>query len=267
MEKKLGINEKNRKVLDLLNRFGKNLFSIKDASKIMGLPVEDTRLYLGYLARRGWLARVKRGLYISVPLGTVSPQEYRENSWIVTNRIFAPCCIGGWSAAEHWGFTDQIFNSVFVFTAHMFRKKNITIQGTEFVLKLVRTKKIGHTKSIWIENVKVQVSDPAQIIVDVLNDPAVGGGIRHISDIVRNYFDSEYRNDIELLNYIKENKNRTVYKRLGYILEILNIELPNIIKECHENISSGYSVLDPTIKTKGSFNRRWNLRVNAKVKK
>lgn len=267
MEKKLGINEKNRRLLDLLNRFGKNLFSIKDASKIIGLPVKDTRLYLGYLARRGWLARVKRGLYISVPLGTVNPQEYRENPWIVANRIFAPCCIGGWSAAEHWGFTDQIFNSIFIFTARIFRKKNITIQGTEFVLKLVRTKKIGHTKSIWVENVKVQVSDPYQTIVDVLNDPVVGGGIRHISDIVKNYFNSEYRNDIELLNYIKENKNRTVYKRLGYILEILNIEVPNIIKECHKNISAGYSILDPVIKTKGSFNRRWNLQVNAKVEK
>ena len=267
MEKKLGINEKNRKLLDLLNRFGKNLFWIKDASKIVGLSVKDTRLYLGYFARRGWLSRVKRGLYISVPLGTVSPQEYKENPWIVANRIFTPCNIGGWSAAEHWEFTDQIFNSIFVFTARLFRKKNITIQGTEFILKLVRTKKISHTKSIWIENVKAQVSDPSQTIVDVLDDPAVAGGIRHVSDMVRNYFNSEYRNDIELLNYIKENKNRTAYKRLGYILEISDINVPDIIKECHRNISSGYSVLDPAIKAKGSFNRRWDLRVNAKVVK
>jgi len=267
MENKLGINKKNRSSLDLLHRFGKNLFSIKDASKIIGLPVNDTRLYLGYLARRGWLSRVKPGLYVTVPLGTVNPQEYRENPWIVANRIFAPCNIGGWSAAEHWEFTDQIFNSIFVFTARMFRKKNVIIQGTEYILKLVRAKKISHTKSIWIENVKVQISDPSQTIVDILNDPAVGGGIRYVSDIVRNYFNSEYRSDVELLNYIKENTNRTVYKRLGYILEISDINVPDIIKECHKNISSGYSVLDPVIKTKGSFNRRWNLRVNAEVVK
>jgi len=267
MEKKLGINEKNRRLLDLLNRFGNTLFSIKDASKIIGLSVKDTRLYLGYFARRGWLSRVKQGIYISVPLGTVSPQEYKENPWIVANRIFAPCNIGGWSAAEHWEFTDQIFSSIFVFTARIFRKKNITIQGTEFILKLVRAKKIRHTKSIWIENVKVRVSDPSQTIVDVLDDPAVGAGIRHVSDIVRNYFNSEYRNNIELLNYIKENKNRTVYKRLGYILEISDINVPDLINECHKNISSDYSILDPAIKTKGSFKRRWNLRVNAEVVK
>ena len=71
MGKKLGINEKNRRLLDLLNRFRNTLFSIKDASKIMGLSVKDTRLYLGYFARRGWLSRVKQGIYISVPLDLI----------------------------------------------------------------------------------------------------------------------------------------------------------------------------------------------------
>ena len=62
MEKKLGINEKNRRLLDLLNRFGKNLFSIEDASKIIGLPVKDTRLYLGYLARQRMACQSKARL-------------------------------------------------------------------------------------------------------------------------------------------------------------------------------------------------------------
>jgi len=141
MEKKLGITEKKRKSLDLLHLFGKNLFSIKEASKIIGLPVKDTRLYLGYLARRGWLSRVKRGLYVSVPLGTVNPQKYRDNPWIVANRIFAPCCIGGWSAAEYWEITDQIFNSVFVFTARMFRKKKCYYSGDRICFKISSRKK------------------------------------------------------------------------------------------------------------------------------
>lgn len=267
MRKKSGINEKNRKLLDSLNRFGKNIFSIKDASEMIELPIKDTRLYLAYFARRGWLSRVKRGLYIAVPLGIDNPQEYKENPWIIANRIFAPCYIGGWSAAEHWDITDQIFNSIYVFTFRMFRNKNINIQGTDFVLKLVRKKKIVHAKGVWIENVKIQVSDPTQTVVDILDDPTVGGGIRHTVDIVENYFNSEHRDDAALLKYIRDNKNRTIYKRLGYILEILNIQNPETIKECHKNISAGYSVLDPTIKNKGTFNRRWNLRVNAGIER
>lgn len=267
MRNKSGINEKNRKLLDSLNRFGEKIFSIRDASRMMGLPVKDTRLYLAYLARRGWLARVKRGLYISVPLGTVNPQEYKENSWIVANRIFSPCYIGGWSAAEHWGLTEQIFNSVYVFTFRTFRSKNINVKGAEFVLKFIGEKRTRHIKGVWVENIKIQISDPEQTLVDILNDPAAGGGIRHVAEIIRSYFDSDYSDEMKLLGYIKENGNRTIYKRLGYVLEILNIQNPEVIKECRRNISTGYSALDPTINNKGTFNRRWNLRINAEIKR
>jgi len=232
----------------------------------MGLPVHKTRLYLAYFARRGWLARVKRGLYISVPLGTVNPQEYKENPWIVANRVFSPCYIGGWSASEYWHLTEQIFNSVYVFTSHPFRSKQINIQGTDFVLKFLKKNDSKHTKGVWTENVKIQVSDPAQTIVDVLDNPSAGGGIRHVADIVENYFNSEHRDDLRLLEYIKENGNKTIYKRLGFILEALDVSSGEVINNCRNNMSKGYSVFDPTIKSKGTFYRRWNLRVNAEIK-
>jgi predicted transcriptional regulator of viral defense system len=265
---KSGINEKNRKLLDALNRSGKNIFSIKDASNIIGLPIKKTSLYLGYLTRRGWLARVKRGLYISVPLGTDNPQEYKENPWIVANRIFSPCYIGGWSAAEHWELTEQIFNSICVVTSRSFRRKNTTIQGTAFLLKYLNSDlyKHMHIKSAWVENVKIQVSDPTQTIVDILDDPSSGGGIRHVNDIVKNYFESGHKDEAKLLAYIGERRNKTIYKRLGYILETLNIPADKVIKSCLKNISQGYSTFDPAIKNKGVYNRRWNLRVNAEIK-
>lgn len=267
MNKMLGINEKNRKLLESLNRFGKKLFSIEDASRIIGLPTGETRYYLAYFTRRGWLARVKRGLYVTVPLGTVNPQEYRENPLVVANQVFSPCYIGGWSAAEHWNLTDQIFNSVFVCTYRTFRRKSVNVQGTDFVLKLVREEKAGHTRGVWIENVRIQISDPSQTILDILDTPPAGGGIRHVAEVVENYFSSEHRNDAQLLEYVKKHRNRTVYKRLGYIIETRAIPSAETMKECHKNISSGYSVLDASIKRKGTFNRRWNLRINADIKR
>lgn len=265
---KSGINEKNRKLLDALNRSGKNIFSIKDASNVIGLPIKETSLCLGYFARRGWLARVKRGLYISVPLGTDNPQAYKENPWIVANRVFSPCYIGGWSAAEHWELTEQIFNSIYVVTTRPFRRKNTAIQGTAFLLKHLSTVlyKHLHLKSVWIENIKIQVSEPTQTIVDILNDPSAGGGIRHIVDIIKHYFDSSHKDETKLLAYISESGNKTIYKRLGYILETLNIPADTVIESCLKNISAGYSTFDPAIKNKGVYNRRWNLRVNAEIK-
>ena len=261
-----GINEKNRKLLESLNRFGKNIFSVKDAAKIMDLPIKYARLYLSYFARRGWLSRVKQGLYIAVPLGTVNPQEYKENPWIVANRVFAPCYIGGWSAAEYWDLTEQIFSSVYVFTSRLFRCKNTNVQGTDFVLKFFKKNASKHIKGVWIENVKIQVSDPTQTIVDILNDPSAGGGIRHVADIIENHFGSENKDEDKLVDCIKMNGNKTINKRLGFILESLHVSSDELIKFCLKNISQGYSIFDPSIKNKGTYNRRWNLRVNAEIR-
>jgi predicted transcriptional regulator of viral defense system len=150
-----------------------------------------------------------------------------------------------------------------VCTLKVFQNKAINIQGTDFILR--RKKESGHTKSLWIENTKIQASDPAQTVVDILDDPFSGGGMRHVSEIVKNYFDSEHQDRFDLSKYMSECKNRTVYKRLGYIMEALNIDATGLIEECRKNISAGYSVFDPQIKTKGIYSRRWNLRVNAEI--
>jgi len=261
-----GINKKNRKLLYYLNSSGKNLFSVREASEILELPADKTRLILSYFERRGWLTRVKPGLYVSVPLGTANPHEYREAPWLVAGRVFTPCYIGGWSAAEYWELTEQIFNSVYVVTSRPFRNKNINVQGTDFVLKFRKKIILDHTKGVWIGSEKVFVSGPSQTIVDILDDPAAGAGIRHAADIVEGYFRSEAANEMELLDYIGEYGNKTIYKRLGFILESLGLASEGFVETCRKKISRGYSALDPTIKIKGTYNRRWNLRVNAGIR-
>ncbi|MBI5150742.1 MAG: type IV toxin-antitoxin system AbiEi family antitoxin domain-containing protein [Candidatus Omnitrophica bacterium] len=262
-----GISETNRKLLDDLARNQKGPFSVKEASKILGLPKSKIRIILAYLVRKGWLSRVRRGLYISVPLGTVNPQEYKEHPWIVVDRVFGPCYIGGWSAAEHWELTDQIFNSLVVFTLRKFKNTRMNIQGTDYVIKRISKKYFGKTKVVWVENIKVQVSDPLQTIVDILDDPFIGGGMRNVADIVQEYFKSQHRNDDEIVKYIDRKNNRTVYKRLGFLIEFFSIDAAKLKESCKERISAGFSLLDPTIEAKGAFNSKWNLRINVSMNK
>ena len=263
VSKASGVDQINRQHLENLNRFWKNIFSIKQAAKTLELPLNQSRDLLGYFARRGWLSRVRPGYYLVVPLGTANPHAYKENSWVAANTLFTPCCIGGWSAAEHWHLTEQIFSSIVVITTKAFRHKQLSIQGVKFVLKL--KKKVGRTKSVWIQNTKIQVSDPAQTIVDMLDNPACGGGIRHVAELIKNYFASEYATQYDLAKYLSECGNKTTNKRLGFILESLQIDQAQLIKACRDHISTGYSMLDPSIKSKGTINRHWNLRVNAKI--
>ena len=89
--------------------------------------------------------------------------------------------------------------------------------------------------------------------------------MRHITEIVNQYFEGEYKDEKKLLAYIKQLNNRTIYKRLGYIIETLNLKFPNTIEVCRSNLSKGYSTFDPTVSTKGHILRRWNLRVNVTI--
>ena len=137
-----GISRRNRLLLDLLNRETKGPFTILEASRILKIDIAKSRRIVSYWASRGWLVRVRRGLYATVPLGAISPAERREDPWVIANMVFEPCYIGGWSACEHWGLTDQIFRDIVVFTSSKIRRRKNEIQGTVYIVRHIEKDKI-----------------------------------------------------------------------------------------------------------------------------
>ena len=102
-------------------------------------------------------------------------------------------------------------------------------------------------------------------MVDLLDDPALGGGIRHVAEVITTYFTGDLRDDALLLDYCEWLGNRSVYKRLGYLIEVLGLTAPDIVTACLERESSGFSLLAPRRPAGGPLLRRWNLRLNAQV--
>ena len=208
---------------------------------------------------------MRPNLYTTVPLEATDPAEWREDPWVVAARTFAPGYIGGWSAAEHHGLTEQVFRDVVVLTARSVRDRHPVIQGTPYRVKVVAAEKLFGTTPIWRGRVRIAVSDPTRTIVDLLDDPSLGGGIRHVAEIVETYVGEDFRDDGLLLDYAERLGNRTVYKRLGYLLEALGLRTPELMAACHERVSSGFGLLDPSLPAQGRFVRRWNLRLNATI--
>ena len=65
-----------------------------------------------------------------------------------------------------------------------------TIQGVQYEVKVIAPKRLFGTRLGWDEDLRVEFSDPARTIVDTLDDPAMGGGIRQVADTVQNSFGS-----------------------------------------------------------------------------
>lgn len=257
-----GISEKNRRMLGILHREMSGPFTARDAMALLSLDIERTRRFLAYLVERGWLARVRNGLYITVPLDALHPAQWREDPWVVASKVFAPFYIGGWSACEYWNLTEQIFNETVVVSNQRLRRRHVEIQGFHFLIKRVSKDKVFGTSVVWRGRTRVPVSDPTRTIVDILDDPGIGGGMRHITEVLNTYLSNERRDDSRLLEYANRLGNRAVFKRLGYLLETLGVLAPNLINVCAREKSSGIALLDPTAPRKGRILRRWNLQIN-----
>jgi predicted transcriptional regulator of viral defense system len=102
--------------------------------------------------------------------------------------LFAPAYVAGRTAAEYWDLTEQIFKDIVVVTGQTIRHKIQTRQGFEFTLKHLSAEKIFGIKAIWRHNTRVSISDLHRTIVDMLDDPPLGGGMQQVSDCLDAYF-------------------------------------------------------------------------------
>lgn len=257
-----GISQRNRALLEQLHRHAPGAFDVAEASRILGIDQDEAGQLLVYLARRGWLSRVRRGLYVAVPLDARRSGEWVEDNWVVAERLFSPCYIGGWSACAHWGLTEQVFRTLLVVTARRVRHRDVEIQGMPFHLTVRNQNSLFGTVAVWRGQNRVPVSDPSRTVIDVLDDPGLGGGIRTGADVLLEYLHSDHRDDSLLVQYGDQLGNRAVFKRLGYLLEHSGADATGLVEACLQRRSSGLAKLDPSVQGTGRILRHWGLRVN-----
>ena len=261
-----GISENNRRLLADLYRGVQGPFTVQEAATALSFSIPRTQRFLAYLADRGWLVRIRRGLYAAISLDAAEPGEWRADPWVVAAKLYGPSFyIGGWTACEHWALTEQIFRETVVFTTRRVRRRDVEIQGFPFRVKRAASGKFFGTKTVWRSQSRIQVSDPSRTVADILDDPALGGGIRHVAEVLETYLGGEHRNDALIVEYIGRIGNRSAYKRLGYLLEALAVTSPALLKACRDGVSAGVSLLDPAMPARGHILRRWNLRINTAV--
>lgn len=240
-----GLRRSSRERLSKVLRQARGGISPADASRALNVKQAEAARLLSQWSSRGWLARVRRGLYVPVPLESTTADLPLEDAWAIAERLFSPCYIGGWSAAAHWGLTEQPFRSTLVVTTRRPRARRVEARGTIFVLRTVGTTAMFGLKSIWRGKVSVNVSDPTRTILDLIDTPALGGGIRTVLDMLKTYFRSAHRDPDLLLRYADRLGNKAVFKRLGFLATTYLPGEAKLIAECRKRLSAGNAKLDP----------------------
>jgi predicted transcriptional regulator of viral defense system len=242
------------------------LLSVKRAAEVMGVSTHEAAARLGRLARSGWLARARRGLYLVLPLeASAENAPIAEDSWLLAMELFAPCYIGGWTAAEHWGLTEQLFRSTFVVSAAQRRRQSERRLSTEFHIVRVGAHRMKGTTFVWRGEQRVAISDRELTIIDALIHPHWIGGVRHLTDILEAYRSSKDFDSKLLIARAEEHATGSAFKRLGYLVERLWPNEKAIIDLAHSRRTKGVIRLDPSVKGRGKMNKRWGLWINVAI--
>lgn len=242
-----GLSATSREQLSRLLRDNPSVLTAREAAGTLGLTHAAAARRLAAWSRAGWLARVRRGAYVPVPIESASADVALEDPWSVATAMYAPCYIGGWSAAEHWGLTEQIFGSLCVMTIQRPRDRKPVLRKARFELHTVAASTFIGLKTVWRGGTRVQVSDAARTVIDMLADPALAGGIRHLVEMLGTLLHDQPRETARLGDYAGKLGIGSVFKRLGFLLQRDHPDQGALIELCRQNLSAGYAKLDPAL--------------------
>jgi len=255
-----GLTPREAFFLSTLARAGNAIFSMSDARQILGARTRQT---LSLLSQKKWVLRLKRGLYVIVPIdaGVRGSESFIIHDFVIASHLASPYYIGFWSALNHHGLTDQIPRTVFVATTRP-RKPLKSLSSTFRFVQLAPKRFIG-IETAKFDGAEVRISSKEKTLVDCLDHPELAGGIEEVARAV--YFNHRGLDWGKVRTFARKGGSVAVFKRLGYILERCGLFETYRRVLTRVVLTEGYPKLDTVGPAKGKVSERWRLRVNVEL--
>lgn len=257
-----GLGEREREVLSVLAGLERPAVSADDVLSHFDISRKSANLTLSRLARKRWLRRLRRGAYSVVPLSSRSTHPVIDDPLATAMALFSPCYISGWTAAEHWDLTEQISNTIVVYSAKPQRRSSQKLGGVRYRVRRVPDKAMFGTTRIWSGTTAVEMATVHRTVIDVLDAPEMGGGGRQTLDIVRAYWQRPDADAESLLDLATKLGRGSVFKRLGFTAEQFADPGEEWLARCRDGLSAGIALLDPSGPRRGRIVSSWRIRVN-----
>ncbi|HSX13500.1 MAG TPA: type IV toxin-antitoxin system AbiEi family antitoxin domain-containing protein [Chlamydiales bacterium] len=241
-------------LLRYLAEQGLKIFSIKQAQAAaseVGMNPAYVSESLHNLTKGGWVARLKRGVYVITAYGP-SPHEFAVAMALVT-----PSAISHWTAMHYHHVTEQTPNKIFASTP---RGTSIPRSLSKTIFHFIQVKKEHYfgIETIWVDDMKAQITNLEKTLLDGLTSPEYCGDF---NEVLHAFKISKDRIRIQVIVEYALKLGKAVAKRLGFILENLRIEKKHLDPLLKLPMTS-YCKLDPSSPVRGSYNSKWKIRKN-----
>lgn len=216
---------------------------------------------LSNMVEHGMLLRVKRGLYYIIPLEqdaeTFIPDWHLLSQYLVGD---AKYYIGYFSALQIHSLTTQPHLKEQIVVNKQVKPQTLMVKNIPFQFIYHNEQHFFGNKKIWIDSFnKIQCSDLEKTIIDCLFKPQYASGITEIAKAIHKSKDKiDYQ---KLLEYAKQFNSQAVIKRLGFLLELLEIKQP-VIGELQKLRTDSFVLLEPSYPKAGKTFFRWAIQQN-----
>lgn len=255
------IGSQSAELLAALQQEGSEFFRLSDALRVFGNRNEASlRNLLGQMTGRGLLMRLRDGLFHIIPYDR-DPAAYFPDWHLVAHHLVGetPYYIGYYSALVLHDLTTQPALSEQVVVGKPIRPGQQEIHGISFRFIYHNPAHFFGFSKKWVQGIyRVQCSDLEKTMIDCAFNPALGGGVVELSKAL--WKSKEQLNGAKLLDYCERFSTDAVSRRLGFLLENLDI-LPEISQDLQKSIpkNATFVRLDNGLPKSGKTVSRWGI--------
>ena len=214
------------------------LFTENDVAKIVNKSPEYVKTLLYRLNKQNIVKRIEKGKY-----------TVYDDPMLFASHIVAPSYLSLWTAFRFYSMTQQQPFGIFVISR--VNKKKIKFQNIDILFS--KTKHLFGYKKERYADFDIFIAEEEKAVVDALLFKIP------LQDIMY-ALESEKLNFEKLAVYAKKTNNRSLIKRLGYILEAKKGKNYGL-----RALDNNYIPLDYLNKKKGRKDRVWKLIINTKL--
>lgn len=216
MERTLSKNE-SKIILDLEWQ-GKRTVTLADLRKMLDGSESYARYLAHRLVKKGWLERLRPGLFQFVPASRGRDGVSDTNPLAAGALLVSPYFFSFGTACTHHGLTEQRFSEVYI--ACRERRPANSIRGIRYVFVHVSEQQFFGFAEARVLGAPVQMATLERALLDAIDRPRHSGGIGEVSRIAmraapRVSWDA-------LVELVRRWGSSALAQRLGYLLELNN---------------------------------------------
>ena len=257
MERTLSQNEA-KVVLDLEWRNQKTV-TLAELREALGASEGYARKLAHGLVKKGWLERLRPGLFQLVPANRGREGVADTNPLAAGAVLVSPYFYSFGTACSHHGLTEQVFSDVYL--ACQEDRRPESIRGKRYVFVQVSEKRFFGFKEIAVLGQAVQMATAERALLDAIDRPRYAGGIGEVSRIAQR--GARKISWEVLIDLARKWGSSALVQRLGYFMDLHQVDVPDDARAALLELVRPQSKIQLASRrkwgTSGKLVRPWNV--------